>query len=558
MKFKVLLFVWLIVISFNSFSQWSSNDTINTPVCIQPNTQNNPYIVTDGKKGAIIAWNDTRSDTAQADIYAQRMNAAGYPMWTANGVGICVDTFKQKAVKLIDAGNGSAIITWQDARNGDYDIYAQKIDSSGNVLWATNGVPVCIKPFNQINPEIANDMHGGAIIVWEDSSATSGWDIYSQRLDSTGTQLWGPTGFSVCSQLYDQKSPKMRADGYGGAVVSWQDKRSVSINFVYAQRLLSFGDIQWTTDGVQVCGLAGGQTNAKIGAQPDGGAIVAWEDKRNGNYDLFAQKLDATSGAQLWGPNGATVCFYPGNQSAIDLTTDNVNGAIISWKDDRNGPLEIYANRLDESGIIVWPGIASSGVFMGNGINSNIVGDNNGGAIITWQDSLTSGGSFDVYAQRVDSTGTKLWGTSNKGVSLASGGQSDPKHVGTGDGGAIFCWWDKRNGIDHDIYAHHLFPEGHEIFHMGVDEINGNSGGVVCYPNPFSTQSIIKLNSSKPTHLWSLNVYDVNGRRVISESNITENKIVINRNELNEGIYFYQAITNSEIIGEGKFVIINN
>ncbi len=549
MKVKLQLFFSGLLISISGYSQWNADPTVNTPVCIQPHTQQNAYIVTDSKKGAIMVWDDYRNDSIRSDIYAQRMNAAGYPMWTVNGVAICTDTARQGSVVIVDAGNGSAIIAWEDLRNGNKDIYAQKIDSSGNVVWTTNGVPICTKPFDQKRPAIASDGKGGAIIVWEDSSATNSWDVYANRINASGTLVWG-AGIAVSVQPYKQYNIKVRPDGISGGLICWQDLRYGLEYKIYAQRLDSTGDNYWTTDGVQVCQNGGGQTNPKLREDGLGGAYIGWQDLRNGNYDIYAQRLDG-NGNLLWNINAVPVCNYLGSQSAIDMASDGINGAIISWKDDRNGPLEVFANRMNPAGVAQW---GANGLQIATGINPNIVGDNAGGAILTWQDSLTSGGTWDVYAQRLDSAGTKLWLTTGAPVSIAIGGQSYPKHVSTGDGGAIFCWQDKRNHVDLDIFAHHLYPNGSAI---GIDELNGKTNALVCYPNPFSNQTTIQLNTSEHITSWILNVYDINGKLVRTETVSNSNQITINRNELGDGMYFYQGVSKSGIIGSGKLIITN-
>ena len=68
------------------------------------------------------------------DIFVQRIDSTGLPKWTANGVAICTEASDQSVPALAEDGNGGAIIVWKDARNGNSDIYAQRINSLGIVL----------------------------------------------------------------------------------------------------------------------------------------------------------------------------------------------------------------------------------------------------------------------------------------------------------------------------------------------------------------------------------------------------------------------------------------
>ena len=84
---------------------------------------------------------------------------------------------------------GDVIVTWQDSRSGHYDIYAQRFDGDGNPLWTIDGVAVCTAANDQNIPDIVSDDADGAIIAWEDRR-NGKWDIYAQRIDPDGNILW--------------------------------------------------------------------------------------------------------------------------------------------------------------------------------------------------------------------------------------------------------------------------------------------------------------------------------------------------------------------------------
>ena len=78
-----------------------------------------------GLVGLYLTWQDYRSNSGFADIYAQRINPGGTMIWTANGVNICNQAAEQRGPKIIGDGSGGAFITWFDNRAGNYDIYSQ-------------------------------------------------------------------------------------------------------------------------------------------------------------------------------------------------------------------------------------------------------------------------------------------------------------------------------------------------------------------------------------------------------------------------------------------------
>lgn len=82
-----------------------------------------------------------------------------------------------------------------------------------------------------------------------------------------------------------------------------------------------------------------------------GGAIIAWQDRRNyssTNWDIYAQYIDL-SGTVLWDTNGMAICTAPFGQGNCRITTDMVGGAIIVWSDGRDGfTNKVYAQRVGD------------------------------------------------------------------------------------------------------------------------------------------------------------------------------------------------------------------
>src|SRR5678815_1893484 len=86
-----------------------------TPLSVAASNQQDPMIVSDDAGGAIVVWRDYRGGTG--DIYAQRVDASGNPQWTANGIGVCLETHAQDWPTIVSDGVGGAIVAWEDGRN---------------------------------------------------------------------------------------------------------------------------------------------------------------------------------------------------------------------------------------------------------------------------------------------------------------------------------------------------------------------------------------------------------------------------------------------------------
>src|ERR1043165_2487322 len=107
----------------------------------------------------------------------------------SNGAAVCVAGNSQDSFRAAPDGSGGTVVVWSDARSGSYDIYAQRLGPNGTSLWQRNGLVVASAANEQLNPTIIADGSGGWIVAWQDRRNGS-YDIYAQRLDSSGASQW--------------------------------------------------------------------------------------------------------------------------------------------------------------------------------------------------------------------------------------------------------------------------------------------------------------------------------------------------------------------------------
>ncbi|MCK4539135.1 MAG: T9SS type A sorting domain-containing protein, partial [Candidatus Krumholzibacteria bacterium] len=143
------------------------------------------------------------------DIYSQRINASGAVQWTTDGISLCVATGNQLDPQITSDGASGAIVTWIDGRSGLYSIYAQRINASGTVQWTADGVPICTATGGQTDPRIIPDGAGGAIITWNDGRS-SNYDIYAQVVDSKGRAGYFPPVITSIIDLPDDEGGYVR------------------------------------------------------------------------------------------------------------------------------------------------------------------------------------------------------------------------------------------------------------------------------------------------------------------------------------------------------------
>ena len=457
----------LIVLPF-ARAEWPSSAIQNLPLCTAENEQRFPVLITDGEDGAIVAWSDARH--ANRDVFAQRIGATGDMHWNANGIPVCDLPSSQSWPLIVSDTAGGAILVWGDTRHGNQDSYAQRIDANGNKLWNPEGVPVCTHPTLQDDLHAIADGKGGVIAVWEDWR-NGNQDIYAQRIDANGKPLWEANGVPVYRGEGDQYDPVLIADGEGGAIFAWWDISTPDWN-IFAQRLSADGKPMWnSSDGAEstpipVCTAIGNQGAPVAVSDDNGGVFFIWSDYRNDpnvftRAQLYAQHITA-NGDALWAENGIPVCDLQVNQQQPDCIRDGHGGFIVTWWDERDIFADIYAQRINANGEALWHAEDADAEKSGipvctqGGVQRlpQLVPTDDAGAIVYWLDYRADFGDTTedaIYAQRLDADGKPLWAMDGIPVCSAPKAQITPKAIPTSTNAAIVVWGDAR-GSDEDIY----------------------------------------------------------------------------------------------------------
>lgn len=480
-------------------AQWRDCGAI---VCSAESSQGNPQAVPCDNGGAVIAWSDDRGD--DIDIYIQRIDALGNPLWTSDGVLVCGGDDDQSIIEMVQDGEGGVIIMWVNSQ--DNHIYAQRVDSSGNPLWTTNGVVVTGGGiYGYMGASMAPDGAGGAFFAWCDTQYDSFGDIYAQHLDSLGV----PHSYGLpVSAIPDEEQafPILVSDGGGGAIVVW---RGVGGSYrLYAQRLDWYCLPLWAwPEGVSVTS-EGSQWFYDAVTDDAGGVIVAYIYSYCTN-GVHAQRLDG-SGNLVW-PEGGVQIHTGTINWRVELVKDGKGGAIVVWDNDVEFFTDLEAQAVDASGGLRWP---AEGVMLCDAeyeqVNLSIATDDAGGAFLAWQDAR-SGTLYDVFAQHVDSSGTCMWNDNGTAVCSADDyGQINPCIVRDDQGGAIVVWGDYRDPADINIYANRI--------RIGTNAGEGDRPPsnhlAQNYPNPFNPVTTISFELAETGPAVSLRVYDVSGRLI--------------------------------------------
>lgn len=341
-------------INSNAIVQWIANGVV--VVSISGNDEQSPTIAASVSEsgGAYVFWQDGAATIY--NIYGQHLTSFGTRLWASGGVLVSGASGEQTDPRCIESGN-HVIVAWSSTQAGNKDVYAEKMLSSGSPSWGTgSGIVVCNATGEQGDARLVDDGNQGAVICWEDLR-TGAADIYAQRIYFSGAALWASNGLALCTEAAYQVNPAIARDGTGGAIVAWSDARPTTGGTdIFAQRVNAAGVLQWTANGVNVSNQpASVEQTVRLIDDGVGGAIAGWEDsRRSGQLDLFAQRL-ASTGTARWNSGGVPVGTAPGvNNVRFALASDGENGVIAVFHDSRTtgGFTELWLQAVDRFGTL--------------------------------------------------------------------------------------------------------------------------------------------------------------------------------------------------------------
>jgi len=426
--------------------------------------QHSPDTMADGTGGFFIAWVDRRN--GDSDIYAQRLDADGNHLWK-DDLRVNTDTgnSSQEDVQLAPDGSGGVLIVWTDHRNDTSSIYAQQVDGNGNRFWPQDArVNASLEESGRRYPAISADKIGGFFVVWEDY-----WkhNMYIQRVRINGTRAWtSDIQVNMNSGAILDQPPAITTNTAGDALVIWGENRGNGDN-IYAQRVDTIGNRLWlddqrvneTADMVWAWGLEAGT----IIGDNYGGAIVAWVDERGGSDRyIYAQRIN-DAGARLWTSDVRINTNASLGPSAPDLTADGTGGALVVWDSPYGTGDGVYVQNLDENGNLLWPSekrVDRDGVEWR--LYTTITMDGNGGGFVAWMNN--NGAGTEIRAQHFDEDGNTSWiMDAHVNSPLGRVGQRRPSLTSDGNSGVFITWSDYRNDFS-DIYIRRLDGSGNHLW----------------------------------------------------------------------------------------------
>lgn len=334
---------------------WGSEGSRVTP---SPSAYSCFDLTGDGLGGAFLAWQDERLVSGTDHVFVQHLDGSGARLWAAAGLSSNVDTtatHDQWCPQVIPDGTGGLITAWTDLRLSPTDkaLFAQRISSAGALQWGDSGLVVATGLGSTGGLRaLLEDQSGGAIVH---SSAAK---LY--RLGPTGLHLWGAAGVST------GLASVAVSDGASGAFTAFSDPVS---HVVRAEHFSAAGSPLWglpTIASGATAKFIAGSPPARDGA---GGLLLTWQDYRTGTgtspperyADIYTQRVSSVgTPATGWPASARATCTADSAQVQACVAPDADGGAIVAWVDRRAPASQIYAARVAADGIV--PALVSAEV----------------------------------------------------------------------------------------------------------------------------------------------------------------------------------------------------
>lgn len=415
--------------------------------------------------GYVITWASYYQDGSAYGVFGQLYDSKGNKIgneFQAN----TYTSYDQHEPDIAGFKNGGFVVSWSSysQQGSKRSVHGQIFDENGNkvggeIIFNTNTND------NQRYSDIIGLENGNFVVVWNDLGQDgSGWGVYGQVYNEDGNKIGGEflaNTYTNSSQEY----PSVTSTKDGGFVVVWTSYQQDSSGGygVYGQRFNANGSKVGSEFHVPTTSYSD-QYLVDVAGLESGGYVVTWQSyyQDGSAYGIFGQMYNA-SGQKVGGEFQVnTYTSYDQNEPAVAGLQGG--GFVVSWSSysQQGSKRSVHGQIYDEDGNKVGGEVTFNDQVSGNQRYSDIVGLENGGFAVTWNDLANDGSGWGVYQ--------KLYSPQNNGA----------------DGNDIL-----RGGDGNDtLYGH----AGDDLLvgGEGADYINGGDGvDTVSY---FESDSAVNVN----------------------------------------------------------------
>lgn len=549
-------------------AQWPGNPDSNFVISNLPDEQTIPLVATDPSGGCYITWYD--HSLGNYNMIMQHLNANGEITMQEYGQVIsshAQDTWLTDYDLTVD-NQGNAIVVFNDIRSGpDWDIYAYKINPSGQFLWGQDGITVSDNDNGEFTPMVAITTDGNIVFAWpRETDVEDVFEIDVFKVTPGGDTAWTSRPVVHIPSLYGFTIPRLVAADNGGVII--QALIRTEPGFFGHQNLVQYkldtnGDYIWADTGIVISSAGGFLWHMKpfLAADGMGGAYSYWYDSRNNEQHVYAQHTLA-DGTLCWDTDGLLISTNPA-ELQMDPRLVVIPGSgeiIVTYLSTNYGQSigGIGTQLIDSLGQRLWSdtGIIIVPHEIRQVMQVNTMGVDNG-QIVTYIEEYPSGSQYSVIRGiRLDNSGQFVWADS--AITFATF-QSQRAFLCSAInylGQVVSAWVDGRDDLSGDIFMQNLNPDGtFGPFESTVDNDKNElpSEFKVCgnYPNPFNGKTTIRYSLAGKSEVL-IDIFDVLGKKLETVyqgyQEAGEHSVNWDASGYGSGTYFYRIKTDKNVI----------
>lgn len=306
-EMKTSLILITLMLATIVFAEWPIDPDDNLLICNRNGEQVVPKIAATSDGGCYVSWEDNGS--GNYDIYLQRINPRGEILWQQNGIlvdGHTQDTWITDYDMTVDREDYCIIVCNDIRTDPSRNIYAYRISPDGESVWGADGIAISDNADFEPNPQVVATAEGNIVIAWEQDTTPPRLNL--RKLNPAGEDLWASRTIVLTAQ-FGLTIPRLAAADSDNVILEYLVPRAsgmYAIKHIKAQKFAADGQTMWGDTGVFVstAGGLGPQMWPDIIPDGDGGAYCYWYDTHESNrHHVYVQHL-LRNGGVAWTVNG--------------------------------------------------------------------------------------------------------------------------------------------------------------------------------------------------------------------------------------------------------------
>ena len=380
---------------------WTNSSDITDNISPDGGIGYYPQVAMDDNGNAIIVWQGF--DGSYYQVFKSEYRNGSWTNPTDITDTVSIGGQHAYAPQVAMDNNGNAIIVWYEFDGSNYQIFKSEYR---NGSWTNpSNLLDNISPNGQdaYTPHVAMDNIGNAIIVWRQWGGDT-WQIYkSEYRSGSWTHPSSLADDNISIDGYSALDPLVAMDNNGNAIIVWYQSDGVN-NQIFKSEYRSD---TWThpsglTDNISPNGYDA--TDPHVAMDDNGNAIIVWSQYDGTNTQILKSEYRSGSWTNPSGssesinPNGTVTDGQPAGSPQVAM--DNNGNAIIVWWQSDGTYFNVYKSEY-RSGSWVNPS-GFSDYISPNGHTDyyhiprpQVAMDNNGNAIIVW--NQTDGSTWQIF-----------------------------------------------------------------------------------------------------------------------------------------------------------------